>query len=310
MGCQALLEQHMADDRRGRITLRLQGRRHEDLAHWLRERIERHNHRFGYPDLAPTVDQLGPRLHGVESAGESHRQLGGVPERGSTSLVKAALADAEARPAAGGPVFDKPPAAFFPAREPQVFVSYAWGDETAEGRQRQEIVDDLCAALGTAGVKVRRDRDELRPGDLIGDFMDRLAGGDFIITVISDKYLRSEYCMYELFRIYRNCADKPERFLRRVIPLILADAKLDGLVDRWERATYWVQQEADLRGRILIPASVDAVGTIFFGKFKLIGEFARNTSDMLEHLIDKLMPRDFDRMAADGFRDVLQQIRP
>ena len=52
--CQALLEQHMADDRRGRITLRLQGRRHEDLARWLRERIERHNHRFGYPDLAPT----------------------------------------------------------------------------------------------------------------------------------------------------------------------------------------------------------------------------------------------------------------
>lgn len=48
--------------------------------------------------------------------------------------------------------------------------------------------------------------------------MDRLTEGDFILAVISDKYLRSEYCMYELFRIYRNCADKPDRFLGKVIP--------------------------------------------------------------------------------------------
>ena len=51
-------------------------------------------------------------------------------------------------------------------------------------------MDDLCATLGLQGVHVRRDRDEMRPGDLISEFMDRLAAGDFVLAVISDKYLR------------------------------------------------------------------------------------------------------------------------
>jgi len=43
-------------------------------------------------------------------------------------------------------------------------------------------------------------------------------------------------------------------------------------------------------------------------KYRMIGEFARNTSDMLEYLADTLMPRDFDAMAKDGFRVVRELI--
>jgi hypothetical protein len=167
-------------------------------------------------------------------------------------------------------------------------------------------VDDLCATLGQQGVHVRRDRDELRPGDLISEFMDRLGSGDFVLAVISDKYLRSEYCMYELFRIYRNCADKPDRFLGKVVPLILPDARLDSLANRLQRAIYWTQQEEELKP--LIAGNIGTVGTEFFRKFKLIGEFARNTSNMLEYLVDKLQPRDFERQAERGFTEVLSQI--
>ena len=42
----------------------------------------------------------------------------------------------------------------------------------------------------------------------------------------------------------------------------------------------------------------------------LIGEFTHNTSDMLEYLVDKLQPRDFERQAQEGFKEVLSQIRP
>jgi len=58
----------------------------------------------------------------------------------------------------------------------------------------------------------------------------------------------------------------------------------------------------------LIEDNVGTVGTEFFRKFKLIGEFARNTSNMLEHLVDKLQPRDFERQAEEGFKEVLNQI--
>jgi internalin A len=194
----------------------------------------------------------------------------------------------------------------FPPREPQVFVSYAWGDDTPEGRHRGELVEKLCEQLGRQGVTVRRDRDELKPGELISEFMDRLAEGDVVLAVISDKYLRSEYCMYELFRIFRNCMDRPERFLSRVIPLILPDARLGELEERLERASYWKAREGKLKP--LIERDIDPVGGVAFRKYRLISEFARNTSDMLEHLVDKLQPRDFDRQAGEGFQEVLSQI--
>jgi len=300
-----LIEKQMADERLGRIVLKLQGGRHEELARWLRVLIEDRNRLFGYPDLKPVVDDVSRGAEIPLKLVASHTPIGrwkrGVASPGENYDGEGSPAGAEQEPS-----FDKPPASFFPRREPQVFVSYAWGDETSEGRQRAKVVDDLCTVLGLQKVKVRRDRDEMRPGDLISEFMDRLAEGDFVLAVISDKYLRSEYCMYELFRIYRNCADKPTRFVQKVIPLILPDAKLADLGARLQRAIYWTDIEAKLKP--LVAANVDAVGTELFSKFKLVGEFARNSSNMLEYLVDKLQPRDFERQAAEGFREVLRQI--
>jgi internalin A len=306
-GCRAMLEQQMADERRGRITLKVQGQRHEELARWLRGQIEARNCLFGYPDVPPVVDDFPPGRPGqghdsAPSTGIAIPHHAGAASRATPETAN----DGEPTPAALDPRFARLPAADFPPRPPQVFVSYAWGDATPEGRQRAQVVDDLCAALDLQGVHVRRDRDEMRPGDLISEFMDRLTEGDYVLAVISDKYLRSEYCMYELFRIYRNCADRPERFLGKVIPLILPDARLESLTQRLQRAIYWTQQEEELRP--LIAGHIGTVGTEFFRKFKLIGEFGRNTSNMLEHLVDKLQPRDFTRQAEEGFQEVLSQI--
>ena len=304
-GCRALLEQQMHDERRGRIVLMVQGLRHQELVLWLRERIEQRNRLFGYPELKPAVNDFGMELKSQEQpeAGRVVRHKpSGLPEQ----LSGEPSVELSAQRVAQEPSFDKPPASFFPSREPQVFVSYAWGDDTPTGQQRAKVVDDLCMSLGERGIKVRRDRDEMRPGDLISEFMDRLTEGDFVIVVTSDKYLRSEYCMYELFRIYRNCADKPDRFLKKVIPMILPDSRIDRMTDRLQRATYWTNQEDELEP--LVKGNLKAVGTEFFRKFKLIGEFARNTSNMLEYLVDKLQPRDFDRQAREGFREVLEQI--
>ena len=304
-GCRALLEQQMLDERRGRITLTVQGRQHQDLVRWLRARIEQRNRLFGYPELKPAVDDFDKELR-IQETTEMQ------PGAGHTlsTLAERSSQDPAGKTTTGrvvqDPSFDKLPASLFPSREPQVFVSYAWGDDTPAGQLRTKVVDDLCAVLGQQGIQVRRDRDDMRPGDLISEFMDRLAEGDFVLVVVSDKYLRSEYCMYELFRIYRNCADKPDRFLRKVVPMILSDSRIDSLPDRLQRAIHWTDQEAKLKP--LVESNVAAVGTEFFRKFKLIGEFARNTSNMLEHLVDKLQPRDFERQAQQGFQEVLEQI--
>jgi hypothetical protein len=72
----------------------------------------------------------------------------------------------------------------------------------------------------------------LRPGDLISGFMKRIGLADHVIVVLSDKYLRSPYCMTELHTIYQRSVGEKEDFLRRIIPLRLADARFGTWRDR------------------------------------------------------------------------------
>jgi hypothetical protein len=52
--------------------------------------------------------------------------------------------------------------------------------------------------LDKEGWQILRDSSVLRSGELISGFMKRIGLADHVIVVLSDKYLRSPYCMTEL----------------------------------------------------------------------------------------------------------------
>jgi internalin A len=305
-GCQAIIEQQMVDERKGRITARIQGTRFQDLGLWLRSRLEERNRLFGYPDAKPVVDEFPNPERSPDLRPE---QRGSMP-RQKTAKIEPTADRENVAPGAADPIrtpaFAHPPPSSFSSRAPEVFVSYAWGDSSPEGQRREKLVDDLCSAMQPTGITIRRDRDEIRPGDRISEFMKRLADGDLIITVISDRYLRSLDCMTELFQIYRNSKQDDMRFLKKVIPLVLPDARLRGVSDRLEYAAHWGDENRRLKK--LISKRPEDVGSVAFEKFRLIGEIASNTSDMLEYICDTFVPRDYDRMAREGFKEVLDLI--
>ncbi len=50
----------------------------------------------------------------------------------------------------------------------------------------------------------------MKLGDRISTFMDRIGKGAVngrVCIVLSDKYLKSPYCMHELFDVWRNCRE-------------------------------------------------------------------------------------------------------
>ena len=291
-GCIALLEQQMENDRAGSITINFQGAGSVELADWFKQRLAERNRQFGYADLQPSCS--GP-LAGQVLALDKRQRLDTSSDGEASAPPPPELVPAPVD------VFHKP------GRE--VFISYAWGDDSPEGKERQRVVDRLVDALGKhpEPITVRIDRDEMRPGDLISAFMERLAAAERVIVVISAKYLRSEYCMYELFKIYQNCRKKAGDFQRLIIPVILPDAGLSGRTAlRLIPAIYWKKEEEELEA--MIAANLKAVGTSIHMKFRLIGEFARNTSDMIEYLYDQLQPRDYDRQMEERFLELCEQI--
>lgn len=92
--------------------------------------------------------------------------------------------------------------------EKEVFISYAWGDKSEKGESREDIVDYLENMLKTKfvgkNISIVRDKNDLQYGKKIKEFMERIGKGKYVIIVLSDKYLKSENCMYEVYQLKQN----------------------------------------------------------------------------------------------------------
>jgi internalin A len=300
-GSRLLIECHSTGGHGGSISACIQGGRPERLVRWIRERFAEQNRRFGYPELKPTVDEL-PRVdeRTTDRAGPT------VP---CTTGDEGTRCGRPSRPMAPtAPTFGALPAGDFGRQGAEVFISYAWGDDTDEGKRRGGVADAICAALKSKNIPIRRDKADMASGDRIKEFMDRLIEGDLIVVVLSDKYLRSPYCMHELLGIYRRCQAQANRFLKRVIPVILPDAKLSRTVDRLKYAKFWKDERDELDQAIRGLDDVSFAGVESIKEFRLVNDFARDVADMLTYLNDKLMPRDLAQMERDGFAEIVRLV--
>jgi formylglycine-generating enzyme required for sulfatase activity len=134
--------------------------------------------------------------------------------------------------------------------EQAVFISYAWGGE------REDVVNQIDQALQTRGIRIIRDKRDLGYKGSISKFMDRIGQGDCVILVISDKYLRSPNCMYELVEIAEN-----RGFQDRVFPIVLQDADIYNPVRRIQYIKHWEEKRAELAEAIktLDPANLHGI---------------------------------------------------
>lgn len=126
--------------------------------------------------------------------------------------------------------------------EQAVFISYAWGEDTHE---REAIVNELDQSLQKRGLKIIRDKRDLGYKGSIRDFMKSIGEGSCVIVVISDKYLRSKNCMFELVEIAAN-----KQFTDRIFPIILGDANIYNWRGQADYLDHWEKEKAALDERI------------------------------------------------------------
>ena len=117
----------------------------------------------------------------------------------------------------------------------QVYISYAWGGES------ERIVNELDSDLQTKGIMVVRDKRDLGFKGMIRDFMQQIGRGHAIIVVISDKYLKSPNCMFELIEIAKN-----KDLYDRVFPIVLGDADIYNPVNRIKYIKHWEEKLKEL----------------------------------------------------------------
>jgi TIR domain/SIR2-like domain len=122
------------------------------------------------------------------------------------------------------------------SEKPAIYISYAWGEE------REQVVDDLYKTLTEKSYNLIRDKQDLGYKGDIRKFMDLIGSGAYIIVVISDKYLKSKNCMYEMQSIYKN-----KDIQKRIFPIVMKDATIYDPVTRADYNIFWQHEKATLQ---------------------------------------------------------------
>jgi hypothetical protein len=86
--------------------------------------------------------------------------------------------------------------------------------------------------------------------------MERIGQGNCVIVVVSDKYLRSPNCMFELVEIAEN-----KQFYDRIFPIVLSDADIYDPVKRLGYVKYWEDKRFELANamKTVEPANLQGI---------------------------------------------------
>ncbi len=204
-----------------------------------------------------------------------------------------------------------PVLAFKPVHQPtaqaEYYVSYAWGDDTPEGRAREKVVDDFCAAAEARGVRVIRDKVDMKLGDRISAFMGKLAQGDRVFIFLSDKYLKSAFCVTELTEVWRECRQRPAEFSQRARVYVLPSADIASAGGRAQRSVYWRQKYEEL-------VAVDkAHGSLAMSDadnldYRRMSRWWSELPNILKDVQDTLRPQSFDDFVAHALEGLDRSI--
>ena len=119
-----------------------------------------------------------------------------------------------------------------------IYISYSSDDG--------KFVDELEKKLQNYGYKIERDIRDLDYTKSIKEFMQRIRKTDYSIIILSDRFLKSENCMKEIFEFIKD-----ENYKDRIIPV-----RLDSVKNIWgdnkgiEYTVFWKDKEKEMKEQL------------------------------------------------------------
>ena len=266
-----MIEQKMTGLWKGQITVQTQGGQAALLLERLVKLVKEEEQRIGM-----TSSKKEPRSAGIIGRMEAREAADKMDAAGALRFAQA------------------------PVPKPEYFVSYAWGDTTPGGRDRERVVDHICAAAEERGITILRDKKVLGLGERISKFMQRLGQSDRVFVILSDKYLKSHYCMYELFEIWRNCRQNEQEFLSHIRVFALPDAKIWSPLERARVAAHWREESGQLE-TLVNAHGFDLLSEKDYRHYKLMKDFSSHIGDILTTVADIVQPSTFEDLEKYGF---------
>ena len=155
--------------------------------------------------------------------------------------------------------------------KPSVFISYNWGSETTadEVENRLKLIADVL-----------RDKSSICPWGSITEFMKGIRTSDLVVVIISDAYLKSVACLYEIMQLLKD-----EDWISHSMFIVEENAKgIYKPVGQLKYVKYWIDEKTILKNELdgmdhdLVTAQAEELKKIDFIQLN-INEFMKSVAD-------------------------------
>ena len=194
-----------------------------------------------------------------------------------------------------------------------LFISYTECDAPIV-----DIIEDKIKERLKDRIKISR-YTELQYKDRFMAFMNTIQDHDFVLTVVSDTYLRRQACMYEVGEIIKDhhykdrllfvvLSEKERKYYGDDAPEKIEPDIYKGPRERLEYVDYWKRQYKDLEKKMIDINDFEAVSKASVD-LKIIGQiFRKDMSEFLDFLSDE-NGKSFEKLYVNNFDEVIAWLK-
>lgn len=153
------------------------------------------------------------------------------------------------------------------------FISYAWADN--------DFVNEIDAFFQSIGYFFRRDVRDLKDYTFLKQFMRSINLTDRVVLMVSDNFLRSSNCMFEVLELLKDT-----EFKDRIAPVLLPSAKIHGRHDTKVYYDYWDTEIESLNADVIRYQTGD-----LFDRLKHYRNIRLNIDAFFQFIIECNIPR-------------------
>lgn len=194
-----------------------------------------------------------------------------------------------------------------------LFISYTECDAPIV-----DIIEDKIKERLKDRIKISR-YTELQYKDSFMAFMNTIQDHDFVLTVVSDTYLRRQACMYEVGEIIKDhhykdrllfvvLSEKERKYYGDDAPEKIGPDIYKGPRERLEYVDYWKRQYKDLEKKMIDINDFEAVSKASVD-LTIIGQiFRKDMSKFLDFLSDE-NGKSFEKLYVNNFDEVIAWLK-
>ncbi len=173
-----------------------------------------------------------------------------------------------------------------------LFISYSWTDHL--------IADKIDNVFKPTGVYIKRDIREVKYKGSIKDYMKQIRDTDFVLIVISDNFLKSSNCMFEVLELL-----KEKDFENKILPILTDETRIFKPSEKIAYIKYWSDKHSELQYLLKTVNTTDALS--LYSELKHT-ENIRTSIDEFLSLLSSMKADTFSECASQNFKSIFDYV--